>query len=110
MTYSTSTDQITDLLQTTGQLHRAKIAHDGSKVIFSNGHDLYMVDWTGSNNHLIMRNAAICCYWYNCFMQAKNVPAASKSHLVMVKGQPVLSGKAQNISTFRGQKPAARSW
>ncbi|MDD5673478.1 MAG: hypothetical protein PHC61_04905, partial [Chitinivibrionales bacterium] len=65
MTYSTTTDQVRDVLGTTGTFFRAKITNDGSKIIYNSDHDLYMVDWSGSNNHLIMKNAAICCYWYN---------------------------------------------
>jgi hypothetical protein len=65
MSYSSTTDQVVDVLNTTGNYFRAKITWDGSKILYNNVGDLYQVDFSGSNNHLVMKNAALNCYWYN---------------------------------------------
>ncbi|MDD5674839.1 MAG: hypothetical protein PHC61_11785 [Chitinivibrionales bacterium] len=93
MAYSTTTDQVRDVLGTTGNYYRAKITNDGSKIIYNNNHDLYMVDWSGSNNHLIMKNAAICCYWYNA--------ASGKDYAFIARG-------TQNMAYWMDSDPIYR--
>jgi hypothetical protein len=97
MSYSTATDQVTDVLGATGNIYRVKINFDGSKILYTNGGDLYMVDFSGSNNHLVMRNAALDCYWYN--------QSAAKEYVFVSRGT---GGSPTNMAYWDTDDPLYR--
>jgi hypothetical protein len=65
MRFDTDVGTEADVLGNTGQYFRAKITWDGNRILYNNGGDLWMVNWDGTNPHLVVSQTALGCYWYD---------------------------------------------
>jgi hypothetical protein len=65
MGIDTETGVERDILGDVGNYFRGKITHDGNRIVYQKLYDIWMVNWDGGNDHRIITNAALGCYWYD---------------------------------------------
>jgi hypothetical protein len=49
----------------TAEYFRAKMTWDGARIMYNKGPDLYVVNFDGTNNHLVSTNMGLGCAWYD---------------------------------------------